>query len=295
MAWDLLCERFDNKSMLVNNYLKSLFNIPNITKESSKDIRTLLNGINKNLRSLEALNDPVVSWDTIVIFFMTSKLDPVTAREWQEQKPKNELATLEEFKLFIKSKAELLETLEATSKESKSNKFQVKGLHSVVKQQFCPVCKNSHLIVNCESFLKLSEYERYDKARRLKLCLNCLRSNHMSKECSSSSCRKCSGRHHTLLHYSKRKTGDNISEFKDNTTGSSGQLPTGPNQDRVESLHVSTSLSNHCDVLLSTALVQVVNHSGDVMTCRALLDTGSQSNFISEATVRTLLHVIHTS
>jgi len=35
---------------------------------------------------------------------MTSKLDPVTAREWQEQKPKNELATLEEFKLFIKSK-----------------------------------------------------------------------------------------------------------------------------------------------------------------------------------------------
>jgi len=66
---------------------------------------------------LEALNVPVARWDTIVIFFMTSELDPVTTREWQKQKPKNELATLEKFKLFIKSKAELLETLQATFKE----------------------------------------------------------------------------------------------------------------------------------------------------------------------------------
>ncbi|KAJ8964319.1 hypothetical protein NQ317_004829, partial [Molorchus minor] len=36
------------------------------------------------------------------------------------------------------------------------------------------------------------------------------------------------------------------------------------------------------EVILSTALVQVVNWQGYPVTCRALLDNGSQSNLITE-------------
>lgn len=90
IAWDVVCERFDNKLVLVNNYIKNVFSVPEVTKESASGIRTLLDNLVKNIRSLESLGIPVNSWDLIVIYFKVTKLDSVTVREWQERKPNNE-------------------------------------------------------------------------------------------------------------------------------------------------------------------------------------------------------------
>lgn len=55
IAWQLLCERYDNKSMLINNHLKGIFEIPKIYKESANAIRRLVDGISKHLRALQSL------------------------------------------------------------------------------------------------------------------------------------------------------------------------------------------------------------------------------------------------
>lgn len=72
------------------------------------------------------------------------------------------------------------------------------------------MCKQNHFIQNCSQFLKLTVKMRYEKAKSLGLCLNCLRKgNHISKECQFGTCRKCGQKHNTLLHYDKEKITDN--------------------------------------------------------------------------------------
>ncbi|KAK9703795.1 Protein of unknown function (DUF1759) [Popillia japonica] len=35
IAWELLCQRYNNTTLLVNNHVQGLFSLPNLTKESS--------------------------------------------------------------------------------------------------------------------------------------------------------------------------------------------------------------------------------------------------------------------
>ncbi|XP_045457522.1 uncharacterized protein LOC123667726 [Melitaea cinxia] len=57
-AWKLLCSRYDNKRLLVNNHVQALFNVEQIQKESSQSIRHLIDITNKNLRALSTLDQP---------------------------------------------------------------------------------------------------------------------------------------------------------------------------------------------------------------------------------------------
>lgn len=86
LAWQILCDRLNNKRILANNHIRSLFNFECITKESHKSIRYMVDYYSKNLRSLEELNEPVQFWDTLIIYIMTSKLDGATGRKWEEHR-----------------------------------------------------------------------------------------------------------------------------------------------------------------------------------------------------------------
>lgn len=73
VAWQLICDRYDNKRLLIHNHVSSLFNIESVTKESSVCLRHLIDHINKNLRALETLGEPVMHWDTLLIHIFTNK------------------------------------------------------------------------------------------------------------------------------------------------------------------------------------------------------------------------------
>ncbi|KAI5643923.1 hypothetical protein NE865_04099 [Phthorimaea operculella] len=85
-AWELLEGRFNNKRLLIHNHVKALFAINNINKESPSNLRKLIDHILKNLRALEGLGEPTSHWDTLIIHIVTSKLDSVTEREWEQHK-----------------------------------------------------------------------------------------------------------------------------------------------------------------------------------------------------------------
>ncbi|XP_028158327.1 uncharacterized protein LOC114351347 [Ostrinia furnacalis] len=84
MAWNLLCERYNNSRLLVNNHVQALFNVGNVSKESSASLRHLIDTINKNIRALKTLNEPTEYWDTLIVYMMSNKLDIVTSRNWEE-------------------------------------------------------------------------------------------------------------------------------------------------------------------------------------------------------------------
>lgn len=122
-AWGLLCDRFDNKKILINNHLKAIFNFEPIARESHKALRSLIDHITKNLRSLQSLDLPTDSWDVLIIYLMSTKIDPVTLRKWEESKNNHtDLPTLPEFLNFLRNRADILETMLV----SKGDKFDHK-------------------------------------------------------------------------------------------------------------------------------------------------------------------------
>ncbi|KOB73239.1 Gag-pol polyprotein [Operophtera brumata] len=113
IAWQLLCERFDNSRLLVNNHIQALFNVDHIRTESCKSIRYLIDVTNKNIRALTSLKEPTQYWDSLVIYMMSTKLDGVTGREWEEHRNTFTCSpTLAQFITFLSNRADLLETLE---------------------------------------------------------------------------------------------------------------------------------------------------------------------------------------
>lgn len=115
---------------------------------------------------------------------------------------------------------------------------------------------------------------RYDAIKRLNLCVNCLRGNHITRDCKSSNCLKCGKHHNTLLH-------------RDDVANEEYER-------RNEASHENQTAAMHCihehdtHVFLSTALVDIIDNQGNKHAYRALLDSGSQSNFISDRVCKQL-------
>lgn len=305
MAWKLLCDRFDNSRLLVDTHLKALHSVDCITQESSTSLRRLNDLINKNLRALNTMDEPTDSWDTLIIYNMAMKLDPITSREWEAHR--NTIPTkpkVSQFCSFISKKADLLETIEhnrATPNiESSTNTHgsQVGSKHKSLvvaanqadnnsKQRYeakCPLCKQNHLLFTCEGFRKLNVEQRILKVKEFKVCFNCLRSGHVTKRCRLARCKYCKGRHNTLLHVEQSThVQDPMPNSVALPTGVSGGAP--PHNGTSENISLSSDARSQyttSHILLSTALVRVVNHRGIKSDARILLDNGSTANFITQ-------------
>lgn len=273
-SWDLLCERFNNPVSLINNHLKAFFELPTIEKESAADLRKLFDSMVKHLRAIQNFGQSIETWDIFIIFVIRGKLDWKTRREWDEIKPRDRHPTLDEFKKFLLGRLALLQDIQSDKNEKvNSSKFKSHKTF-LVTNLGCSYCKKEHFISQCEKFLKLNTHSRYVQARKLRLCLNCLKKgNHFSKDCDANSCKKCGVKHHILLHHEKHNTSNSQMGGSHQANGSTGDL-------NGTSL-VKTMFCGSGEVLLSTALVQVLGCNSQVMTCRALLDSGSQSNLVT--------------
>lgn len=268
VAWKLLKERFDNKRLLVNNHVQALFNSDSLQKESSKSLRHLIDSTNKNLRALSTLGQPIEHWDTLIIYMVSTKLDSVTSREWEEHR--NGLTdppTFTNFMSFLSSRADLLETLEETkgikhkvdSSTYKSKSFIV----ATTSKGFtfkCPVCSQEHLLFSCQKFRNMPVESRMKTAQEAKVCMNCLRPGHVTAKCRLGPCKYCRERHNTLLHSEP--------EVRLETN-----VALNCQQQSIQTRHV----------ILSTALVKVLDSRGEPHVARLLLDNGSTANFVTQA------------
>ena len=93
------------------------------------------------------------------------------------------------------------------------------------------------------------------------LCMNCLSSGHVVKNCKSvHKCHKCQKPHHTLLHKDKQ-VDSNLAEVKVST---------------------STAVRLKSNLLLMTCRIVVYAPDGSSIEARALLDSASSASFVSE-------------
>lgn len=309
VAWKSLLDRYNNSRILIQNHIKTLFNIEPIFKESPEGIRSLIDSVSKHMRCLEQLNEPTV--DTLIIYLINTKLDTNSSRDWEEYKnsqvPDDNAPTLDDMKKFLKNKADLLETL-------KINKVKIQTEHKRVSNntkgfftasQNCNICKESHKIFACNEFLQLNVHDRIKKVQELKLCINCLKFGHHSKVCKGKSCKYCSLKHNSLLHINRQQNYNNETQgtvqTKDEGAETQVSVSSGSTPIQSTNFHVSTdqfsaastshgnqinhstsnaNLYNPNEVLLSTARVRVLDKNNKPHILRVLLDSGSQSSFI---------------
>lgn len=281
-AWSLLCSRYDNERQLISNHLKSLLNIESV-RETEKSLRFIIDNVNKNLRALGSLGLPTDKWDVLLVHILSSKLESSTTVKWEEHiRTLPARHTLDDFFTFLRNRAEIIQSVNENKLETKSKhahqphsstsqfRTQSKSFVSTSKETIpnfkstfeCPMCKGAHRIYECTTFKSKSAEDRHSFINNANMCHNCLRPGHKTQACRlPGSCRLCKSRHNTLLHLSNNSISTN------NNVNNS----------------VTLSALSTSEILLCTAKVRLSNpQSKETISVRALLDSGSQSSFITE-------------
>jgi hypothetical protein len=196
------------------------------------------------------------------------------------------MPTLKDMYAYLKDRCRVWEAIQFHKNPEKNRDVQSKSnpqqkskapftrssSNLATQQPSCKLCNQNHFMYQCKQFLNLSVSARIAEVKRLKLCFNCLRStSHSASQCKSGVCKICNKMHNSLLHLTEPAAPV--------TTNAAEDTPIVAN--------------HHChsyesQVLLSTAVILVRDNTGQYQSCRALIDVGSQSNFVTVETCKRL-------
>jgi hypothetical protein len=307
-AWDAICARYSDKRKIIAAHYDLLMNVEAMIKESAEELRRIIDSFSTNIKALANIGFKLEDKfsNSFVVHIMVSRLDKQTLKEWKKSTT-DESSTYEALNEFLLKQWKSLSDVPAQTKKSHENSSHSKPArtHTAVGEQQrssekCCMCGGSHWVNNCDAFLKMSAESRRNLIMTKKLCVNCFSAKHFVGKCTrAGKCKKCSGKHHPLLHI--ERTPANSSSQKQQQ-GSSSELskdskPFTPFvQNTVAmSLDVSKTFSSASDqlfprrrALLTTARVDVLDQDGNVGNCRALIDSGSDTNYISSKLVKKL-------
>ncbi|XP_062703655.1 uncharacterized protein LOC134286102 [Aedes albopictus] len=296
VAWNLLLKHFQNPARLKQTYVDALFDFSALKRESATELHNLVERFEANVKILHKLGERTEHWDILLVRMLSTRLDSTTRRDWEEHSTSQQTVKFKDLTEFIQRRVTVLQSMQVKVVDTPSSTHIKRPAQrsvsshgaSQVNLRKCLACSEHHPLYLCGTFSKLSLEDKEKEVRRHQLCRNCLRKGHQSRDCSSSTnCRKCRGRHHTLL-CSNNSTNQPTSKPADHqhpkTTESSPSLesPINSASATVESVSCSSASHQQKLVLLATAMIILVDDSGAEHIGRALLDSGSECCFVTE-------------
>ncbi|GFW18546.1 DUF1758 domain-containing protein [Trichonephila clavipes] len=251
-------DRYENKRQLIDSHVLEIINYEKIYSESAKELRALMDCINRNIRALKVLkyeqNDLS---DIILINIILHKIDKESRKQFELSLKTAEVPTFDSIVKFLEKRSAVLENItripstkmihKNTAMSTKAKSLVVNSKKITVKS--CILCRNSHPLYKCIAFQNMSVECRKKFVTNNKLCINCLRLHYgacMSKyKCTVSGCK---GLHNSLLHDS----AELCSAVKNHTVGERG-IESNSNPTRFEGQPEVAVLTygNKC-VLLNT-------------------------------------------
>ena len=219
VAWKLVCDRYKKKRVLVSQHTRALLRLPSLFKEAQTELRKFVDEARRHIEALRALQEPVDTWDTILIQLLVDKLDKATVREWEMRNNDDTIPTLKELLDFLSHRCSALEAVYPTDSNTQAKSNQSSSFNNNKGKQFnklekfpsgkshanlaqgmrCKKCEKPHPLYACPEFKALSSKQRILEAHALELCFNCLQKTHPRSECKGS-CRVCFQKHNTLLY-----------------------------------------------------------------------------------------------
>ncbi|XP_075157883.1 uncharacterized protein LOC142231149 [Haematobia irritans] len=296
LAWDALKQRYENKRILINHQLRKIFETERVTSEKGKSLRNLQYTINNCLSVLKTYNISVVSWDPILVFWVSSRLPDETLTAWENSLTDHkQIPSWEQLDVFISKRLHMLESISDMRKPSNSTTAQNKTqtYHTKTDTNFrpCKACNQNHALRACFKFKSWPFAQKKKFVVDNKICENCLSHGHTTQNCQSDNvCQKCQQKHHSLLHPennhagrrdgTQRSLAQNVNTFHTDAVVND-QPTTSAAAYTVPITDVQLNFANSGEgTVLPTALVDL-EHLGTNFTIRVFIDQGSQESFIS--------------
>nr|XP_029729122.1 uncharacterized protein LOC109414733 [Aedes albopictus] len=298
-AWQSLKDQFENLPALIADTTTRLLNLKALNHESFSSLKCLIDDVEKCVSSLEyhGLQMDKMS-EAIVISLTASKLDPSTRKAWESSVERGKLPVYKEMIAILKNQLAILERCERAKPQTKpkgsnsttkySSMSGVSKSHTAIvnkSEEGCALCHADHSVEHCDAFKKLNANARYGKARQFGLCFLCLNRGHRTNDCKTvRKCTACSRNHHSLLHPEEHKESQTPKGVVE-TTPDVKTIDKPAAKDVSPSTNCQVSCNNNevqQQVLLATAVVYVIDASGQRHVCRALLDSGAMASFMSQ-------------
>ncbi|KAL4154334.1 hypothetical protein QTP88_000213 [Uroleucon formosanum] len=280
VAYDELVRQYENKGLTIQSHIRALLQSPKVNTASTVELRNLHHHVSSHVRALKALGQPVQFWDAWLVTLICGQLDATTAGEWQLRQDTKELPTYASIELFLSKRVSAYEAgmisncstdKPSKSKLSNQNNKSFFTRSSDVKVTKCPLCSAPHKLYSCDKFNKLTIHDRRQTVAKLSLCYNCLNAGHRVESCYFPNCPKCGLRHNSKLHEDK-----GVSQIP------KPAVPQDENNDNIVTFSQEVQSHSEETVLLATAIIHIYNNNGQRYKCRAVLDSGSQLNFIDQ-------------
>ncbi|XP_035901824.1 uncharacterized protein LOC118507447 [Anopheles stephensi] len=283
VTWTALLKRYDNPRTLVREYYRKIHHLPTVSRERVDELAQLVDEFTRHVNGLKKLDEPVEYWDTPLANLLLMKLDTATILAWENHSAQHTKDKYKELVDFLHSRVRILKSTREFS-HTELNTRMVAGSKKIFEHRPRLVgntattgraiphmsapqppqppcifgCTEAHHLRVCPEFANKDVPQRREIATRERLCWNRLNRHHQVRDCRSSyRCTTCKARHHSLLH--------------------------------VNSAVTMAAQSDEEMVLLETVLLQLVDDHGNTYDARALLDSGSMCNFISETMAQRLL------
>ncbi|XP_062538785.1 uncharacterized protein LOC134207078 [Armigeres subalbatus] len=319
VTWSALTKRYSNVYLRKKRHVNALLQFPKLKRMSANGIHDVIDCFDRHTKILDQLGEVTAGWGAMLTQLLVSKLDDSTQKDWEEFALKKQDPVFLHVMEFLEGQTRVLDAIAVDQRsESQRASFSTPPMpfkKSVPKMTVnvasessssakCVCCSGSHYITNCTAFAKLALDKRFQIVNLKKLCSNCLRRDRYCRDCTSPfRCRTCSKKHHTLLHPGLSASGSGssagIQDTKLSQTGGSGvsstavasvEVPQQALQSSVATIYAANIPAEFREVnfFLSTVHVSVKDCNGRLHKARALLDSGSQANLISERLCQTL-------
>lgn len=117
-CWDMLEHRYNNKRFMSTCILNRIFSQRNIVNESSKALKDLLDVTSDCLHELTNIGIDVSTWDVIIIYVVSLKLDVESRKQWElhVSKLSDDLPSFKQFCEFLETRFRALECVETKRK-----------------------------------------------------------------------------------------------------------------------------------------------------------------------------------
>ena len=168
----------------MKTHLAAIHALPAIKRESSVELRKLLESTNEHVQALVALRLPVNQWDAILVYWLLKKLDAESRKQFELAHPGTDVLTFKELTTFMDRQSRALESSgdqpEVSTPKTTPKKVHQEAYSSTVEHSAScqmKVCNGSHSTSQCDHYKHLGTREKKAVVRMLKLCMNFLGRN----------------------------------------------------------------------------------------------------------------------
>ena len=288
-AIEILKKRFGNKQLIISKHMESLLSVNAVTSDHHlRDLRRLYDQSEANIRSLRALGVEPESYGAMLSSVLLSKLPPdlrliVSRKVSADDLDMESLLKTFEQELAARERASNSVTQSTRRGQTQGHSSTSAFVATMSGSLVCAFCEQSHSPLTCSTVPGVDDRKKI--LRNGGRCFNCLRKNHLSRNCrSTSKCKSCHGKHHTSI-------CDKVARSKENP---SLAAPTELNPEATaftpEPTTTAVCSTQGKAILLQTARTVVYNPSKPKQTVeiRILFDSGSQKSYLTERVMKLL-------